>query len=147
MELRKIETLIEKYLEAETTTVEERELKEYFSKADVAPHLQQYTAMFAYFKHEATGSFTKQLPLKRKINYTRWVPAAASVVLMMGMFAWYTANQPAPSEDLGTYDTPEEAFAETQKALNLLSKNVNVGVNSINYLGEYEETRKTIFKE
>ncbi|MFP9098590.1 hypothetical protein ACLI09_06005 [Flavobacterium sp. RHBU_24] len=145
MELRRIEKLIEKYLEAETTTAEERELKQYFAQADVAPQLQHYTAMFAYFKQEATGSFTKQMPLKRKINYTRWVPAAASVVLVAGMFAWYTANQ--PSDDLGTYDTPEEAFAETQKALNMLSKNVNVGVNSINYIGEYEETRKTIFKE
>jgi len=145
MELRRIEKLIEKYLEAETTTAEERELKQYFVQEGVAPHLQHYTALFAYFKHEATGSFTKQLPLKRKINYTRWAQAAASVVLMAGMFAWYTANRPA--DDLGTYDTPEEAFAETQKALNMLSKNVNVGVNSINYIGEYEETRKTIFKE
>lgn len=147
MELSKIEQLIQKYFDAETTTAEERELKKYFSQPGVAPHLEQYAPLFGYFAQQSSQGFTKQLPLKRKINYTRWVPAAASVVLLAGMFAWYTANQPDTSNELGTYDNPEEAFRETQKALNMLSKNVNVGVNSINYIGEYEETRKTIFKE
>ena len=145
MELKIIEQLLEKYFDAETTIAEEKELKNYFSLPGVAPHLEQYRPMFGYFASEATQQFTKTVPLKTKRPYGKWMSVAASLVLMAGMFT-YLNNQPA-EQDLGTYDSPEQAFLETQKALNMVSKNVNVGVQSINYIGEYEKTRKTIFNE
>lgn len=145
MELKIIEQLLEKYFDAETSIAEEKELKAYFALPDVAPHLEQYKSMFGYFASEATQQFDKSVPLKTKRSYGKWMSVAASVVLMAGMFT-YLNNQPA-EQDLGTYKTPEQAFLETQKALNMISKNVNVGVKSINYIGEYEKTRQTIFKE
>ncbi len=42
MALDKIEQLLEKYFEAETSIAEENELRVYFSSQDVAQHLQQY---------------------------------------------------------------------------------------------------------
>ena len=39
MELSKIEFLVEKYLEAETSIAEEKELQLYFSAPNVAQHL------------------------------------------------------------------------------------------------------------
>lgn len=149
MELRTVEILLEKYFDAATSIVEEQELKSYFSSQDVAPHLEQYRPMFGYFTTQAqTGSFEKELPLKIKVNFKKWLSVAASVVLLGGMLTWVNiSEQPQQKQDLGTYDNPEEAFRETQKALNMISKNVNVGVSSMNYIGEYEKTRKTIFKE
>ncbi|MXN90272.1 hypothetical protein GR160_03455 [Flavobacterium sp. Sd200] len=146
MELREIEQLLDKYFDAETSIAEENQLKEYFSSPGVAPHLEQYRPMFGYFAQEATPQFTKTLPLKTKRHYSGWISVAASLVLLMGMFAYFTNQQ--SQNDLGTYDDPEIAFRETQKALNMVSKNVNVGINSVNYVGgEYEKSRKTIFKE
>jgi hypothetical protein len=49
MELTKIEILIEKYFQGETSIAEEKELRSYFSTSNVAPHLEQYKAMFGYF--------------------------------------------------------------------------------------------------
>ena len=49
MELANIEKLVEKYENAETSLQEEAILKNYFTKEDVAPHLQEYKFMFAYF--------------------------------------------------------------------------------------------------
>lgn len=148
MELRTIEKLLEKYFDAETTVAEERDLKLYFSSEDVAPHLEQYRPMFGYFAKEGEQTFEKPLPLKKaKKNYTAWMSVAASVVLLAGLFTFYN-HESATNEDLGTYDDPEVAFRETQKALNMLSKNVNVGMSSINYVGgQYDKTTKTIFKE
>ncbi|AWH85378.1 hypothetical protein HYN59_09750 [Flavobacterium album] len=146
MELRTIEKLLEKYFDAETSTAEERELKIYFASPDVAPHLEQYRPMFGYFAQAGTQQFDKPIPLKTKRNYTGWMSVAASIVVMLGMFTFLNRAQPSQAE-LGTYDDPEVAFRETQKALNMLSKNVNVGVESVNYIGEYEKSRKTIFKE
>lgn len=51
------------------------------------------------------------------------------------------------NEGLGTYSSPEEAFIETHKALNLISKNINSGMENAKYLEEYDKTKKKIFKE
>ena len=146
MELRIIEQLLDKYFDAATSIAEENQLKEYFSSPGVAPHLEQYRPMFGYFAREATQQFDKTVHLQPKRQYAKWISVAASLVLMVGMLAYFS-NQLVTNNDLGTYDDPEVAFRETQKALNMVSKNVNVGVNSINYIGEYEKSRKTIFKE
>ena len=148
MELKTVEALLDKYFDAATSIAEEQQLKAYFSSPDVAPHLEQYKTMFVYFKVQAdAGEFKKDLPLTVKVNYRKWISVAASLVLLAGMVTWFNLNEPPQKQDLGTYDTPEEAFIQTQKALNMLSKNVNVGVSSMNYIGEYEKTRKTVFKE
>jgi hypothetical protein len=55
-------------------------------------------------------------------------------------------NSNVTNEDLGTYDDPEIAFIETQKALEMLSNNVNHGVESVALLDEYNQSKKTIFK-
>jgi hypothetical protein len=148
MELKIIEQLLEKYFDAETSTAEEKQLKAYFSLPDVAPHLEQYRPMFGYFANQATQQFEKTVPFKVKKQYGKWMSIAASLVLMAGMLTWFNASQPTASDnELGTYSDPETAFKETQKALNMVSKNVNVGVNSMDYLGEYEKSKKTIFKD
>lgn len=147
MELRQVEILLEKYFNAETSTAEERQLKTYFSSPDVAPQLEQYKPMFGYFTQAATQQFEKTVPLKTKRRpYVAWLSVAASVVALVGVFTFINSEEPVSNEGLGTYNDPEVAFEETQKALNMLSKNVNKGVKSVNYLEEYEQSRKTIFK-
>jgi hypothetical protein len=146
MELKEIELLLDKYFDAETTIAEENTLKAYFGSGHVATHLEQYAPMFGYFASQQEQHFDKTLPLKTRVNYTKWLSVAASVVLLCGMLAWFINTNP-PTEDLGTYDDPEVAFRETQKALNLVSSKVNMGINSVNYLGEYEKTKNTVFKQ
>lgn len=146
MELRQIEILLEKYFEGETTLQEEKELKAYFSSNNVAPHLDVYVPMFTNFQKQKEVQFTKALPLQpRKRNYVKWIGVAASLVALFGTLLYFNNNQNA-SNDLGTFSNPEEAFIETQKALNMVSMEVNKGVKSIEYLNEYEQTKKTIFK-
>ncbi|MFY8065226.1 MAG: hypothetical protein ACOVNM_01920 [Flavobacterium sp.] len=48
MALDRIEILLEKYFEAETSIAEEKELKDYFASSDVAPHLEHYKPIFGY---------------------------------------------------------------------------------------------------
>ena len=145
MELDRIEILLEKYFEGETSIAEENELKAYFSSADVAQHLEHYKAMFGYFSSAKEQKFEQQIPLKSKKLQVAWLSVAASVVILLGMFTFYNRNI-SHSEDLGTYNDPEKAFEETQKALNLLSKNVNVGVESMHYVNEYQQSKHLIFK-
>ena len=144
MELHKIELLLEKYFQGETSIAEEKELRAYFASSDVAQHLEQYRPMFSFFTHEKNHKSKQQVPLKSNKRYAGWLSIAASVVVLLGIaFAW-DQNQ---ETDLGTYDNPEAAFRETQKALSLLSGNVNKGIESVQYVQEYENSKNLIFKK
>ena len=148
MELTKIDLLINKYFDAETTLAEEQQLRDYFNSGNVAPHLQQYAPMFCFFAEEEDLSYNRPLQFEAKPDYRRWFSVAAAVIVVAGGFTWFYINgETAGRQDMGTYNNPEVAFRETQKALNMLSKNVNVGVESMSYIGEYEKTRKSIFKK
>ncbi|MGV3697487.1 hypothetical protein [Flavobacterium sp.] len=149
MALDRIEQLIEKYFEAETSIAEEKELKDYFSSSDVAQHLEQYKPIFGYVIQAKQEQFTATIPLKtKKRKSVVWLSVAASVAVLLGV-AVFTFNQESQQEyqDLGTIDDPEVAFRETQKALAMISESVNKGIGSMNYLSEYEQSKNKIFKK
>lgn len=150
MEFNKIEILIEKYFQGETSIAEEKELRSYFSSQDVAPHLEQYKAMFGYFTQSKKQEFVQEIPQITKKRNVMWLSVAASVVVLLGVTTFFMINTNEPvnhQNELGTYDSPELAFKETQKALALLSSNVNVGIESVMYVQEYENTKNRIFKK
>lgn len=150
MEFDRMEALLEKYFEGETSIAEEKELKDYFSSSDVAPHLEQYRPLFGYFAEAKEQKFSNTLPLISKRSKTVWWSIAASVAVLIGVGAYTyfnTMNTQKASKELGTYDDPEEAFEATQKALAMLSNNVNVGVEGVQYLKVYEVTKEKVFVE
>ncbi|MFV5699847.1 hypothetical protein ACM55H_15915 [Flavobacterium sp. ZT3R17] len=157
MELNKIEILLEKYFQGETSIAEENELRNYFSSPDVAQHLEQYKPMFGYFSLPKEQMLKQETPLLSipkfrdgdKKRYIAWLSIAASVVVLLGIgtYMFYNYDTVNKKEDLGTYDDPEVALRETQKALALLSNHVNVGIESVYYINEYQESKELIFKQ
>jgi hypothetical protein len=152
MELNKIENILEKYFQGETTIAEENELKEYFSSPDVAQHLEQYKPLFGYFSQVKEQKSTQEIPLQTKKRNVAWLSIAASFVVLLGIGTYFFVSEKnetsvAAQSELGTYDNPEEALAATQKALSLLSSNVNVGIESVQYIKEYEQSKNKIFKQ
>lgn len=150
MALDRIENLLEKYFEAETSIAEENELKVYFSSSDVAQHLQQYQTLFVHFNKAKEEQFTATIPLKtKKRKYVAWLSIAASLTILFGIgtFVYMNNQQNATPSEYGTYEDPEVAFKETQKALAMISKNVNTGIESVNYITEYQNSKEKIFKQ
>ena len=148
MALDRIEILLEKYFDATTTIAEEKELKAYFSSEDVAPHLEQYQPIFGYATQAKQEQFTATIPLNtQKRKRVVWLSVAASVAVLLGV-GFFTFNHYNQSEfqDLGVVDDPEVAFRETQKALDLISQSVNKGIDGMNYLNEYEQSKNKVFK-
>ncbi|UWY28416.1 hypothetical protein N4T20_00505 [Flavobacterium sp. TR2] len=153
MELNKIEDILEKYFQGETSIAEENQLKEYFSSSNVAQHLEQYKPMFGYFSQAKEQKSTYEIPLETKKRNVAWLSIAASAVVLLGIGTYFFVSEKndttavASQTELGTYDDPEEALKATQKALALLSNNVNVGIESVHYIKEYEQSKNKIFKQ
>ena len=147
MELKLVEQLLKQYFEGTTTIAEEKQLKAYFSSNDVAPHLVKYKALFGYFETQKETQFEQKLPLQpRKQSTVKWMGIAASFVVLFGWATFYFSTPEPVQDDLGTYDNPEEAYAATQEALLMVAEQVNVGMQSVSHLNEYEKTKKSIFK-
>ncbi|MFZ4680227.1 MAG: hypothetical protein ACOYLP_08680 [Flavobacterium sp.] len=160
MALDRIEILLEKYFEAETSIAEEKELKDYFTSSDVAPSLEKYKPLFGFAVHSKQEQFSSApfdfqhrhsatIPLsniKRKSAVWLLVAASVLVLLGLGLFTFNYYNQ-QKSEDYGTNNDPEIAFRETQKALSMISESVNKGIGSISYLNEFEQSKNRIFKK
>ena len=149
MALDRIEKLLAKYFEAETSIAEEKELKDYFASSDVAQHLEQYKPLFGYALQAKQEQFTATIPLTtKKRKSVVWLSVAASVAVLFGvsLFTYDSMSTPEP-QNLGTIDDPEVAFKETQKALAMISESVNKGIGSISYLNEYEQSKNKIFKK
>lgn len=147
MESGKISHLVAKYLEGATSVSEEKILRDYFISGEVADELMVYQPMFAYFEAEGHAVMSRPFSFsKERRNYSRWFSIAASLLLVAGI-AFYLVQQQKTerSDELGTFDDPEKAFAETQKALALLSDHVNKGIESVRYVQAYEDTRDKIF--
>jgi len=140
MVLNNIEKLLEKYENGESTLKEEQQLKNYFSQETVAPYLEMYKPMFAYFKVNQQEQFTKDVPLKTKriFNY-KWISVAAVAVLMIGFY--FKSNT---QDDLGTYDDPQMAYNEVVKQLAMISTHFNKGASTVNYLNEMDKGTSTI---
>lgn len=149
MEFNKMEALLEKYFEGETSIAEENELKNYFSSPDVAPHLEQYKPLFGYFAEAKKENFEKDLPLISKKKKMAWLSIAASIAVLLGVgtYVYFNTNEVKGNNELGTYENPKEALEATQKALAMLSNNVNVGVEGMQYIQMYEVTKNKVFVE
>ncbi|TDD75258.1 hypothetical protein [Flavobacterium caseinilyticum] len=147
MESDRIEIILEKYFHGETSIAEERELKNYFSSMDVAQHLEQYRTIFGYFSQAKEQQFAQEIPQQTKKRNVAWLSIAASVVVLLGIgtYAYFSRDNAIEKKDLGTYNDPEEAFRATQQALLLLSDNVKVGIESAQYIQEYQIAKDKIF--
>ncbi|MBF2707622.1 hypothetical protein [Flavobacterium soyangense] len=149
MESNKIESLLEKYFRGETSISEEIELRDYFSSLNVSPNIEQYKPLFDYLILAKEQNFEQEMVLKSTKRNLTWLSIAASVVVLLGIgtYSYFNYNNVNQDTDLGTYDNPEIAFRETQKALSMLSTHLNTGIESVQYIQEYENSKNLIFKQ
>jgi hypothetical protein len=160
MVLNRIEELLEKYDNAETTLQEEQELSAYFLGEEVAPHLESYRPMFQYFAVNQKEEFTKVVPLNTKTrSLYQWISVAAVSILMLGIFLPRTLFGPSAEEEAQA----RLAYEQTMEALSLVSAgmskgkqelnslamvgdNLNDGMSKAGKLSEFSKAKNRIFK-
>lgn len=132
MELAKIEALLEKYFEANTTIAEENILKDYFAKEDIPTHLIEYKEMFNFFSDSSLETSNRSIKLTKSSMRIQWLSIAAMLVFFVGIYSVYLQNENEKEE-------ARLAYMETQKALDLISKSLNKGTVAIAQLDNFNK--------
>jgi hypothetical protein len=141
MDSNKIEALLNKYWNCETSLEEEQQLRDYFKQGNIPEQLKEAASLFRYFELQKKKSlndvaFDSQVLSKTrpagkgimmKVVYNSMRIAAGLLVVVMAV--WFirervrsTDTDTATTEVVDTYDDPKIALEETKKALLMISK-------------------------
>ena len=131
MELNKIENLLEKYEEGQTTLQEETQLKHYFTTQTVVPHLEVYRSLFNYYVSDKQLYCQRPLPATPSTtNKYRWFASAAVVTIMFSAFMTLTSK----NESIKLSNEEQFAYNETLKAFDLISSHMHKAATPLNAL-------------
>ncbi len=148
MELIKIEGLLARYEEGQTTLEDEKLLKDYFNKEEVPPHLNEYKSLFTYTLKARANTFNREVPYKIKKKRFAFVGIAASIVIAIGLFV--ALNNPVDTlsqQQLGTIEDPEEAYLKAKETLLIVSGALNFGKEELTYVEEFDKAKNKYIKE
>jgi len=155
MELNEIDQLLNKYFEGQTSLEEEAMIKAFFKSKDILP--EKYIKLKALFCfYEASKNETSELEFenlipnqKKKRNPLRIVyyAVAASIAILFGI--WFMQDskieKPVYAYINGQpVENQEVAFKEAQKALMMISKNLNEGTKNVKHLSELDKAMTSL---
>lgn len=146
MESQKINILLQKYFEAETTLDEENELITYFNSNEVTEELKPYTSIFSGLKELAEQenpelgddlmNYILESEHKEKLLY-RWMwqivtGVAASVILVLLAVNFYSTD----NQWKDTFKDPDQAYVEATKTLEFVAGKYNQGLAQLRPIGK-----------
>ncbi|MDR5590072.1 hypothetical protein [Christiangramia sp. SM2212] len=146
MELDKIEKLLERYEEGETSLTEEKQLRDYFLNEDVPEHLRSYKLMFMFSARQAEEKYEHKVESTSKRNWYTWTSIAAILVVALGIFFFNDSSRSLNDGDMGTISDEELALQKTKETLNMVSQFMNEGKSDLVYLKEFNNTKNKIIK-
>ena len=149
MKVDEIEKLLVRYYDGETTEAEEKELKRFFTGEEVPAHLLAEKELFLQMSElpepevpidmesklshlvdewDIREKRTVKVKKHARVLRLQWIGSVAASLLILfsiGMYMYKPDMSPAPQD---TCATPEEAYAEAQRALLMLSSTINKGM-------------------
>lgn len=141
----KIEEILERYWEGESTLEEEKLLRTYFRSDKVSSEHLPYRDLFSFYDVESENKYMGSMDVPDKIKYTtqrtkiltivRRVISAAAVITLLFASVFIIRNE--LSEKTGQVDTvyeindPDEALEITLQALALVSGKLDKGASTM----------------
>lgn len=150
MDYNEIKILLDKFLNGNTTTEEEKRLTDFFTSQQKIPDEFAYAkTMFSYFQLEKDVTVpVKKINAFRKAVITITSIAACIAIFLTLSYLLTNSNQKKVYCYINgepVYDK-EIAMLETQKSLKLVSTNLNYGLNGLNELSKLYTTKQLVFK-
>jgi hypothetical protein len=161
MDSNKIEELLSKYWNCETSLEEEQQLREYFTGKEIPEQLKETANVFQYFeanKKKTLSDVTFEGEVLKKIKtpkgkmaslvYNAMRIAAGIAVLVVAIWVGRTEiRKTDPAATIDTYDDPKIAFEETKKALMMISKSFGTAETQAKKLNMFNEAQEEIQKK
>jgi flagellar biosynthesis/type III secretory pathway M-ring protein FliF/YscJ len=69
------------------------------------------------------------------------------VVTILGFIVVMNRQKRTPEDQYQSTNDAQKKFLETKKALMMLSTNINIGMESVKHIEEYEKAKSKIFKK
>lgn len=158
MDSGRIDELLNKYWNCDTSLEEEQELKAFFRNSEIPAQWKETADLFRYFdeqKNREVDTSVERNVLKamkpqagvvRKLFYNSMRIAAGIAVLVIA--GWFVRNEirsQQPVED--TYEDPKIAFEETKKALLMISKSFGTAESKAKKLNMFNEAQDQVRKD
>ena len=167
MDLNRVEILLERYWNCVSTVEEENELKLLFNSNDVPDELKDSATLFKYFEQQKQTTlddkFSEEIiekiklqkpPVVRKINsrFRNYMRVAAAVLVILAAsfvfrMEFWQGEKPKLLLVEDTFQTPEEAYAETKKAFLLIAEKMNSGRKQAQKISIMSKAENKIKKE
>ncbi len=165
MDSNKIDDLLKKYWECETSLDEEKELRAYFNESEYDKKYANVAPLFRYYEREqkigGLDNFFDQRILDEIENIQPKVKKKSKIIELFGnvvkvaavglilITAGYFIKEELSKEEMkpyvsDTFEDPEKAFEETKKALQMISKNFNKGRKEVKKLSTFNEAQEKV---
>jgi hypothetical protein len=162
MDSSKIDELLNRYWECETSLEEEQQLREYFDGSYIPERHKEAAALFRYFAHNKKKSLNEEGfepalfhrakdPGRGKVVqlvFNTMRIAAGVAVLMVAI--WFVRKEIRKSDPVAvedTYSDPKLAFEETKKALMMISKGFTQAEKEASKINLFNEAQEEIQKK
>lgn len=162
MDSKKLEELVKKYWDCESSLEEEAQLREYFRGKDVPEQWKETAALFRYFDEQKNKAVdpTFEVTVLGKLKNTKRsgegrvvklfnnalrIAAGVAVLLVAVYFVRHEirkTNDQIAVED--TFSDPERAFEETKKALLMISKGFGSAEQQAKKINMFNEAREKV---
>ena len=163
MDYNRIDELLAKYWECETTLEEERELKTLLNDPSVPEKYRKEAALFGYFEKEQASGQLGELFEHRVMEAVHESEAAgisedqgrirrmwqdvvkvAAVVAILVTAVFVARDQYKENEENPEIAEARAAFEETKKALLMISASMNNGTEQAGKMAIFHEAQETI---
>ncbi|MBT1699424.1 hypothetical protein KK083_21180 [Fulvivirgaceae bacterium PWU4] len=163
MDSNKIDELLNKYWNCETSLEEEQQLREYFRGEQIPEQWKETATLFRYFdthKKKTLNDGAFDTALMKKINTpppskgkvvrifynTLRIAAGVSVLVVATFLVRNEIRESTPQEMVDTYDDPKLALEETKKALMMISKSFGTAEEKAKKINMFNEAQQQIQK-
>jgi hypothetical protein len=163
MDSNRINELLSRYWNCETSLEEEAELREHFKSGKIPDELRETAPLFQYFEENKKKSLSdvsfdgqvmekiktpvKQGQMAKLVYNSMRIAAGLTVVLAATWFIRNEIRSTTPQEVVDTYDDPKMAFEETKKALMMISKSFGTAEEEVKKINLFNEAQEEIQKK
>ena len=167
MDYNRIDILLNKYWETETSLEEEKELRDFFANHADESKWAHEAALFRYFEETRNsgqlGEFFDHRILeeisKEENNVGKgkvrqlWlnIGKVAAVILILVSAVYVSVvdfkDKKEEISELGTIEDPQKAYEETKRALMMISQSMGKGTSQAQKVSIFHEAQETVKKD